>query len=378
MSETARSGEYTTSHSLFLAFELSSAEWELAFSTGLGQSARRRAMSAGDLTALNQEVRAAKRRFGLGDSTDVRSCYEAGRDGFWLHRHLTAVGIENVVVDPSSVEVSRRAKQTKTDRLDVEKLLNMLMRYHNGEKEVWSVVHVPSVVAEDWRHLHRELLVLKARQTRHSNRIQGLLATQGLRLSLAPDFPQRLCDVRLWDGSALPPGLRRTLEQEYRGLQFVHEQICQLETERSGLIRTSQDPCMQKVRQLLALRGIGENSAWLFVMEFFAWREFRNRREVGALAGLTPTPYASGEQSREQGISKSGNRLIRAMAIEIAWGWLRHQPDSILSQWFEERFGHGSRRMRKVGIVAVARKLLISLWQYLETGAIPEGAQLKA
>jgi transposase len=288
------------------------------------------------------------------------------------------VGIDNLVLDPASIEVSRRARRAKTDRLDVEKLLKMLMRYHGGEKEVWSVVRVPSVEAEDWRHLHRELLALKRARTRHSNRIKGLLATQGIRVPLTASFADELEGVRLWDGSPLPPGLHRGLKREYRCLQFVRQQISELEGERRGYIRTSEDPSVQKVRQLLKLSGIGDNSAWLFVMEFFGWRGFNNRREVGGLAGLTPTPYASGETSREQGISKAGNRHVRAMAIEIAWGWLRHQPDSELTLWFEERFGHGGKRMRKIGIVALARKLLIALWRYLETGAIPAGAQLKA
>jgi transposase len=233
------------------------------------------------------------------------------------------------------------------------------------------------VEAEDWRHLHRELLALKKARTQHSNRIKGLLATQGIRIGLKASFAQDLETVRLWDGSPLPPGLHRRLKREYDCLQFVGQQISELEGERREYIRRSEDPRVEQVRQLLKLRGIGDNSAWLFVMEFFGWRKFRNRREVGGLAGLTPTPYASGETLREQGISKAGNRLVRAMAIEIAWGWLRHQPDSTLTRWFEERFGHGSKRMRKIGIVALARKLLIALWRYLETGAIPAGAQLK-
>jgi transposase len=168
------------------------------------------------------------------------------------------------------------------------------------------------------------------------------------------------------------------VEREYAGLRFVEEQIKELEAERKELIRTSDDPSVEMVRQLMRLRGIGENSSWVFVMEFFGWRRFRNRREIGALAGLAPTPYQSGDETREQGISKAGNRSIRAMAIEIAWGWLRYQPDSDLSRWFNRRFGHGSKRMRKIGIVALARKLLIALWRYVEFGEIPAGAQLKA
>jgi transposase len=294
-----------------------------------------------------------------------------------LHRYLLSVGIENVIVDSASIEVNRRARRAKTDRLDAGKLVTMLIRYHSGERTVWSVVHVPSVEAEDQRHLHRQLSKFKAGRTRHTNRIKGLLAGQGERLPVDADFLERVARVRLWDGSSLPPGLRARLEREYAAYQHVGQQIKELEAERRELIRTSDHSSDEKVRALLQLRGIGENSAWLFVKEFFGWRVFRNRREVGSLAGLTPTPYQSGEQSREQGISKAGNRPIRGMVIEIAWGWLRHQPESELTLWYEKRFGQGSKRLRKIGIVALARKLLIALWRYLETGEIPAGAQLK-
>jgi transposase len=307
----------------------------------------------------------------------VKSCYEAGREGFWLHRYLVAGGVENLVVDSSSIEVNRRAKRTKTDRLDVGKLLSMLIRYHSGEKKVWSVVHVPSVEAEDNRHLHRQLLTLKRDRTSHINRIRGLLATQGVRVPLRANFLERLDSVLLWDGSVLPPGLRARVKRAYAGLTSVKQQIEEVEAERREKILTWEDPSADKVRQLLRLRGIGENSSWLFVMEFFGWRSFRNRREVGGLAGLTPTHYQSGEESRELGISKAGNRPVRAMAIEIAWCWLKYQPNSKLTRWYEERFGHGGKRMRKIGIVALARKLLIALWRYLETGEIPAGAELK-
>ena len=306
------------------------------------------------------------------------SCYEAGRDGFWIHRYLMEQGIENLVVDAASIEVPRRAKRAKTDRLDVGKLLTMLIRYDCGEKKVWSVVNVPSVESEDNRHLHRELTTLKRDRTRHINRIKGVLMGQGVRLPVKGDFLKQIEEVRLWDGSPLPRGLRARVEREYGGLRFVEEQIKELEAERKELIRTSDDPSVEMVRQLMRLRGIGENSSWVFVMEFFGWRRFRNRREIGALAGLAPTPYQSGDETREQGISKAGNRSIRAMAIEIAWGWLRYQPDSDLSRWFNRRFGQGSKRMRKIGIVALARKLLIALWRYVEFGEIPAGAQLKA
>ena len=377
MNETTRTAEYSTFSTLHLAFELGNEKWKLGFTIGLGQRPRERTIDAGDLLALDEEIRRAKKRFSLPEDARVLSCYEAGRDGFWLHRYLLAQEIENLVVDAASIEVPRRAKRAKTDRLDVGKLLTMLIRFDCGEKKVWSVVHVPSVEAEDKRHLHRELATLKTDRTRHINRIKGLLVGQGVRIPVGTDFLERLDTVRLWDGSPLPGGLRSRLELEYACLQFVQQQIKELEAERKKAIRTSTDPSVEKVRQLLRLRVIGENSAWLFVMEFFGWRKFRNRREVGPLAGLTPTPYQSGDESREQGISKAGNRPIRAMVIEISWGWLRFQPQSELSRWFQRRFGQGSKRMRKIGIVALARKLLVALWRYLEYGEIPPGAQLK-
>ncbi len=363
---------------LYLAFELGNQAWKLGFSVGLGQSPRRRTICAGDLGGLGQEIGLTKKRFGLAESTQVMSGYEAGRDGFWLHRYLLAEEIENLVVDSASIEVNRRAKRAKTDRLDVGKLLRMLIRYDRGEKKVWSVVRVPSLAAEDNRHLHRQLKALKGERNRHINRIKGLLVGQGVRMSVGSDFVEKLGTVRLWDGSALPAKLRARLEREYTCLRFTDQHIKELETERRAVIRTSDDPSAKQIRQLLRLRGIGDNSAWLFVMEFFSWRDFRNRREVGCLAGLSPTPYQSGDEARELGINKAGNDLVRLMAIEVAWGWLRHQPQSELSLWYQKRFGHGNKRLRKIGIVALVRKLLIALWRYLETGEIPAGAQLKA
>jgi transposase len=356
---------------------LSKEKWKLGFGTGLGQRPRRRTVDAGDLLALRQEIEAARRRFGLAATALVRSCYEAGRDGFWLHRYLVEQEVENLVVDSSSIEVDRRAKRAKTDRIDVEKLLNMLIRYHSGEETVWRIVHVPSVEAEDMRHLHRQLGTLKVDRTRHICRIKDLLFTQGLSIPIHVDFLDSLAAARLWDGSALPLGLCDRVEREYASMRHVEQQIKELEVERAQRIETSNHPSIEKVRQLMRLRAIGPNSAWLFVMEFFGWRQFRNRREVGGLSGLTPTPYQSGGESREQGISKAGNRPVRAMAIEIAWCWLRYQPDSELTRWFYKRFGNGGKRMRKIGIVALARKLLVALWRYLETGEIPAGAQLK-
>jgi len=360
-----------------LAFDLGNAEWKLAFSTGLGQKPRLRTIKARELDALQDEIRLAKRRFGLPETARVKSCYEAGRDGFWLHRYLVSKGVQNLIVDSASIEVNRRARRAKTDRLDAAKLSSMLIRYCNGEKKVWSVVHVPSVEVEDQRHLHRQMLAFKADRTRHTNRIKGLLASQGVAVPLTRDFLEQVKTIHLWDGSSLPAGLRARLEREYASYQAVDGQIRDLEAERREKIRHSEQASDEMVRQLLKLRGIGENSAWLVVKEFFAWRDFHNRREVGSLAGLTPTPYQSGDESREQGISKAGSRPVRAVMIEVSWGWLRYQPQSELTLWYQENFGHGSKRMRKVGIVALARKLLIALWHYLKTGEIPAGAQLK-
>lgn len=376
MKEATQRKECSTELPLYLAFELSESKWKLGFSIGLGQSPRRRSIDARDLLALQDEIVLAKRRFRLPERARVKSCYEAGRDGFWLHRYLELKGHENVVVDSASIEVNRRAKRVKTDRIDVGKLLNMLIRYHGGEEKVWSVAHVPSVEDEDMRHLHRQLNKFKVDRTRHICRIKGVLASQGVKVSLHADFLDRLEATRLWDGKPLPPGVRARVGREYAALKHVRQQIRMLEEERQHLIETSDHPSVVKVRQLMKLRSIGPNGAWLFVMEFFGWRRFRNRREVGALAGLTPTPYQSGEESREQGISKAGNRWVRGMAIEIAWCWLRYQPDSELTHWFDKKFGH-SKRTRKIGIVALARKLMVVLWRFLETGEIPAGAQLK-
>jgi transposase len=363
---------------MYLAFELSNAHWKLGFTTGPGRRPRHPTINARDLTTLEDEILRAKTRFDLTESAGVVSCYEAGRDGFWLHRFLLEQGIENLVVDSSSIQVNRRARQAKTDRMDVEKLLSQLIRYRSGERDVWSVVHVPSLEAEDNRHLHRELKALKKDRTRHTNRIKSFLVGQGIRMKVKKDFLEEIERVRKWDGSALPERLKPRLQREYQRLQLVQKHIKELERERVEALRHSEEESVETVRNLLRLNGIGLNASWLFGMEFFSWRKFNNRKEVGALSGLVPMPHQSGGSYREQGISKAGNRHIRAMAIEIAWGWLRYQPESELTKWYEKNFGHGSKRIRKIGIVALARKLMIALWRYLETGAIPEGAVLKS
>jgi transposase len=360
---------------LFLALELGRKQWKLGFATGMGKRPRERVVKAGDVEGLAAEIDRARRRFGLKRDGQVVSCYEAGRDGFWIHRFLKSIGVVSHVVDSSSIEVKRRRRRRKTDRLDLEALLRLLMRYWGGERKVWSVLRVPSEEAEDARHLHRDLQTLKGDRTRMTNRIRAHLATQGvLEVELKAGFEEFLEELILWNGRPLGTQMKARLKREWAKVEWLTEQIHEVEAERRTLMRTSKEPAVEMVRQLCALRGIGVNSAWLYVMEFFGWREFRNRREVGGLAGLAPTPHQSGDLDQERGIDKAGNRHVRAMAIEIAWGWLRYQPESALTRWFEEKYGHGTSRMRRVGIVAVARKLLVQLWRYLETGALPEGA----
>jgi len=334
---------------------------------------------AGDLPGLEQEIARARERFKLAEDVRVVSCYEAGRDGFWLHRFLTTLGVDSAVVDSSSIEVNRRARHAKTDSLDVQKLLSLLLRYHDGEDRVWSVVRVPSVEQENGRQLHRDREALTEERTLHRNRIKGLLASQGVFLGIKADFAEILGSVILWDGTSLPAEMKLRLQREWQRLCLVETQLRELKSLREKKVSEGESVAMRMIQQLVLLRAIGKISAWVFVQEFFGWRQFRNRRQIGALAGLVPLPYRSGETlNRDQGIGHEGNARLRTMSIEIAWSWLRYQPQSGLSLWFKERYGPGTRRSRRVGIVALARKLLIALWHYLETGVIPDGAVLKA
>jgi transposase len=345
-----------TEATLFVAFELSEKTWQLGFTTGHGQKPRERTVTARHHEHVLNEIAQTKRRLGLPATAPVVSCYEAGREGFWLHRFLQAPGIPNHVVDSSSIEVNRRRRRAKSDGLDVRKLFSMLMRYAQGERQVWQVVKGPAVEAEDQRHLHRDLETLKQERASTTTRIQGLLRSQGRRLTSLSQLPEPLEALRLWDGSPIPPGLRRRVLRVYAHHTFLSEQIAEGEAERRAQLQASTEAPIDKVRQWMQRKGIGINGAWLLVMEFFGWRAFKNRREVGGVAGFTPTPYQSGESAREQGITKAGNRHVRWMTTELAWSWLRFQPDSALSCWFRERFGSGGKRLRRIGIVAVARK----------------------
>lgn len=364
---TGARNKHTT---LYLAIEMGGSTWKVMSTVTLGRKPRCVPMQAGDLTALEAEIYDAKRRFKLPESAQVCSCYEAGRDGFYPHRFLVGLGIDNVVVDPASISVDRRSRRAKTDRLDGERMLKHLIRSQDDPQE-WRTVRVPDLDQEDQRHLNRELGDLKHERTAHVNRIKGLLVTQNIRVSVGRDFLEDL------EGAAVEPRLRERLKREYRRLELVNAQIAELQSERRRLLKAPDTVAAHKAQRLHRLKGIGETTAWTTAHEMFGWREFKNRRQVGAILGLTPTPYQSDGIAREQGISKAGLKRVRALAIEVAWCWLRYQPHSRLSQWFNQRFGNG-QRSRKVGIVALARKLMVALWRYVDFGIVPEGALLKA
>ncbi len=362
---------------LYVAFELSKAKWKLGFGDGSRRPARVVTVDAPDLEAVGRQVQKAKQHFGLREDVAVRSCYEAGRDGFWLHRALTVQGIDNLVVDPASIEVNRRYRRVKTDRVDAIKLLEQLVRYHRGERRVWAVVRVPSAQDEDARQLHRELATLRKERAQHRMRIQSLLFAQGVRTRVGRGFLIDLGQMRGWNGKALPEALLARIHREHERLVQTESQIRVLEQERRRLLASSSATNVEKAKRLVQLRGIGVESAWLFSMELFGWRQFANRRQLAGAVGLTPTPYASGDSERQQGVSKVGNKRVRTLLVEIAWAWLRFQPDSALSQWFNERFAAGGARLRRIGIVALARRLLIALWRFVEDGVVPDGARLK-
>lgn len=378
-SHVAPVAEHTAMESrLYVAFELSASQWKLAMSPGLGARARRVSLKAGDLGALSDAIRRGKERFGLPMSVPVFSCYEAGRDGFWLHRYLEASGITNVVIDPASPKVDRRKRRRKTDRLDAEMLLSHLIHYWAGDRTVWRVVRVPGREAEDLRQLPRHLGTLKRDRQAIQSRIASLLISQGIQLRVGVRFLGQLESVRLWDGSALGPQLRLRLEVEYRRWQELSSQIREVQRQRAELVAESASETARKARDLARLKGLGPELSYALSAECFAGRSFRNGKQVGAFAGLSPTPYQSGSTDREQGIGKDGNGRIRWRAVELSWLWLRWQPHSALSQWFESRYAQAGARARRIGIVALARKLVVALWRYLEYGIVPEGAILKA
>ena len=360
---------------LFMAVEVSDKTWKVGTTVSPAQKARTKNVPGGDVEALRREIQRAKRRFGLTEETQVVSCYEAGREGFWIHRWLESEGVMNAVVDPASIDVNRRKRRAKTDRLDVFKLLSNLMRWWAGEKKTWSVVVVPTKGDEDARHFHREREILKKERTAHTNRMKCLLKLHGINLrKIDEGLAEQLDKLRLRDGSPLPPQLRQRLDREYQRLVFVEDQIELLARQRREALRTSKDERIAKVRKLTQLKAAGEVGSWTLVMEIFGWRKFDNRRQVGSLAGLTGTPSDSGATNREQGIDKAGNAQVRALMIEMAWSWVRYQPDSDITIWFNRKFGGAGKRHRRIGIVGVARRLLIAFWRYLEQDIEPKGA----
>lgn len=375
---SATNSECNRSGVLCMAMELSVTKWVLGFSTGVAHDPRVREVAARDVPGLRREIGLACEKFALPSDTCVVSCYEAGREGFWLHRCLTEQGVENVIIDSASIEQNRRCKQLKTDRIDVRKLVRLLCRHQAGEAGVLRCVRVPTIAEEDQRHLHRELKTLLGDRTRVINRLRALLAGWGLnpRVRLDRTFPAWIEAVGLWNGDPLPPGARARLQRQFQRLQQCETEIHALEQARRQWLCTGSTPFVQKVRKLLALKAVGVTGSWLLVGELFGWRTFDNRRQLASLTGLVGAPFRSGQTDHEQGITKAGSRWVRSLLIEIAWMWLRYQPHSRLSQWYWQRFGRGNKRLRKIGIVALARKLIIALWKWVERGIPPEGAIL--
>jgi transposase len=358
---------------LYVAFELGKKDWKLAMTSGFGVAPWVRTVTSGDWSAVMRVIVQARTRFGLAAGAAVVSCYEAGRDGFWIHRALAARGIRNHVVDSASIEVNRRARRAKTDRIDALKLVQMLVRFCYGERKVWSEVRVPTVAEEAARHVSRERTALLQEQTRMLNQMRGWLATCGTRLPArrAGAWWTSVCD---WAGAALPTQLQARLARVSARLAVVAAQIGELDGQQAAAVTTATP--VSALGRLVRLKGVAATSASIVLEEGLVWRDFRNRRQVGGLLGFAPAPYTSGDTERDQGISRAGNRRLQAISVQLAWQWVRWQPDSVLTQWYRARFGTG-KRARRIGIVAVARKLVIALWRYATTGVVPAGAILK-
>jgi len=374
--QAAQIKAYEVNTTLYMAMELSNSKWKLGF--GNGTKIRRKSIDARDRQRCLEEVALAKVKLKLAADAAVVCCFEAGRDGHWIYRWLESEGFEVMEIDSSSIETARGRKHVKTDRIDVEKLLDLLIRYHCfGLRKAFRVVRVPSVAAEAGQRLHREDEYLIRQRTRISNRIKGLLIAQGLdEVSLKGDFASYLERARLWDGEGLSVELKMELQHMHAQLTLIDGQLKEMVRAYAEELATD-TPLAEKRRRLQSLKSLGPKTSRILAAEVFGWRSFANTKQVGAFAGLTPTPSQSGDSDTEQGISKAGNRRVRRVMIELAWLWLRWQPDSALSQWFNRRFAQGGKRQRRIGIVALARKLLIALWRYTEQGVIPEGALLK-
>ncbi len=375
--DTPASVDYAT---IFLAFELSKAKWMLGVILPGSKKLSRHTITGGDVAALAARLAEWRRKAALcGKPVRILSCYEAGFDGHWLHRWLTDQGVINHEIDPSSIEVNRRARRAKTDRIDLERMMRAFLELLRGEPEACRVVHVPSVEDEDRKRRSRARERLLRERTAHTNRIKGLLHGQGVRdaFPLKPGFVESLESVRTGDGHVLPPGLKEEIVYEHERLSLVNKHLALLEAKSKAERRAAVPGSAEaKIVQLAMLKGIGPVGGQRLVHEVF-YRDFDNRRQVGSYIGLTGTPYNSGNSVREQGIGKAGNRRAREVAIEIAWLWLSHQPDSELSCWFRKRVGDIKGRIRRIAIVGMARKLMVTLWRYLRTGVVPAGTVLR-
>lgn len=357
---------------LYVGFELGKKAWKLAMTSGFGVAPLLRTVASGDWAAVDRALCAGRQRCGLPPASIVASCYEAGRDGFWIHRALVARGIRNRVIDSSSIEVNRRARRTKTDRIDAIKLVQMLVRVCYGEPRVWSEVHVPSAADEARRHVSRERTALTQEQTRLMNQMRSWLTTCGAAL------PRHRPDgwwttVRDWVGGGLPAALQARLARAEARLRLVVSQIAALDAQQRQQIEVAATG--SPLARLVQLKGIATTSASVLIDEGLVWRAFQNRREVGGLLGFAPVKYESGESSHDQGISRAGNDRLQAVMVQLAWGWVHWQRSSALTVWYRARFGQG-KRARKIGIVALARKLLIALWRWATAGVLPTGAVL--
>lgn len=378
------SSNYSANTAIVVSIELSKRNWLVASLTPGACKPSLRTIPAGDSAALLAHLRKLERKTGerIGERAVIRLCFEIGYDGFWLARLLRANEIDTYVLDPASFLVSRRGRRVKTDRIDAEAMIGILKAYLAGDKSVCRVVDVPTPEEEDARRVMRERGDLVHERTRIISRIRGLLALQGIQSVKAisgGDWSKQLDDMLTGDGRPLPPNLRRQIERCFGRLVLLNDQIKGIEQDRAEVVlhEASTFPCREKAVRLEQLKGIGANSAAMLVAEVFC-RKFESRRHVAAFLGLAPAPFSSGDVSRDQGISKAGNHGTRVLMVELAWCWLRYQPGSELAVWYRERFKGNGGRAAKVGIVALARKLLIALWRFVETGLVPQGAELRA
>jgi len=365
---------YPDQKTLYVALELSKENWRLLSSAG-GKKKDSGNMSPGSVLEFNSILERAKRKFGLPEDARVVSCLEAGRDGFWPHRFMAQQMVEDLVVDASSMKVSRQGRRPKNDRIDVGRLLADLVRHDRGDDDVWRVVHVPSAQDEADRHAHRELEQLKKERNQHRNRVRAILATEGVKVtgdlmkSLA-----KLDQLRTWNGQSLPAEMLWRLERKRARLELVERHIAEIARYQAESVKKRATEKMEKIAKLATLRGVGVRSAWVLVMESLGWRQFRNRKEVGGSVGLGGTPYDTGQSEKEQGISKAANARVRSLLIELSWLWIRYQPNSSITKWFNARYGGHGKRVKRVGIVGVARRLMIQLWHFLEHDVDPPGA----